>query len=136
MTSHTGKQKITIHILSNILKSKDNQTMKFGQLKEYNMRNIFLEKPYTKCGQETSSRPFSEKLKLSMSPDQYSKVLYIFFIICQVEGYQKILKLSFRPLSFISYKAFLKNKKRSRINLPALFSARFLKEYIYLVILY
>ena len=28
--------------MSNILGSKDNQTMKFGQLIECNMRNIFL----------------------------------------------------------------------------------------------
>ena len=38
--------------------------MKFGQLLEYNMRNIFLETSYTKCGEETSPRPFSEKLKI------------------------------------------------------------------------
>ena len=44
--------------------------MKFVQLKEYNMRNIFLEKSYTKYGGETSPRPFSEKLKLSISLDQ------------------------------------------------------------------
>ena len=44
--------------------------MKFGQLIECNMRNIFLEKSYTKCGGETSPRPFSEKLKLSISLDQ------------------------------------------------------------------
>ena len=44
--------------------------MKFGQLIEYNMRNIFLEKSYTKYGGETSPRPFSEKLKLSISLDQ------------------------------------------------------------------
>ena len=31
------------------------------------MRKIFLEKWYTKCGGETSARPFSEKLKLSIS---------------------------------------------------------------------
>ena len=46
---------------------KGNQTMKFGQLMEYNMRNIFLQKSYTKCGEETSPRPFSGKLKLSVS---------------------------------------------------------------------
>ena len=34
--------------------------MKFGQLIEYN-RNIFLEKPNTKCGGETSPRPFLKK---------------------------------------------------------------------------
>ena len=43
--------------------------MKFGQLMEYVMRNIILEKSYTKCGGETSPRPFSEKLKLSVSLD-------------------------------------------------------------------
>ena len=44
--------------------------MKFGQLIEYNMRNIVLEKSFTKCGRETSPRPFSGKLKLSISLDQ------------------------------------------------------------------
>ena len=39
--------------------------MKFGQLIEYNMSNIFLEKSYTKCGGETSLRPFPGKLKLA-----------------------------------------------------------------------
>ena len=55
--------------------------MKFGQLMEYNMRNIFLEKSYTKCDGETSPRPFSEKLKLSISLDQQSKVLYSLFLL-------------------------------------------------------
>ena len=44
--------------------------MKFGQLTECNMRNIFLEKSFTKCDGETSSRPFSEKLKLNITWDQ------------------------------------------------------------------
>ena len=34
----------------NILRSKSNQTINFDRLIEYNMRNIFLEKTYTKCG--------------------------------------------------------------------------------------
>ena len=51
--------------------------MKIGQLIKYNMRNIFIETLYTKCGRETSPRPFSKKSKLIMSLDQYSKVLYI-----------------------------------------------------------
>ena len=45
------------------------------------MRNIFLEKSYTKCGGETSPRAFSEKLKLSISLDQWSKVLYSLFLL-------------------------------------------------------
>ena len=44
--------------------------MEFGHLIERNMRNIFIEKSYTKCGGETSPRLFSEKLKLSISLDQ------------------------------------------------------------------
>ena len=44
--------------------------MKFGQLIEYNMRNIILEKPYTKCGGETRPGPFSEILQLEISLDQ------------------------------------------------------------------
>ena len=40
MTSHPDKQRITIHILLNISRIKDNQTMKFGQLIEYPKRNI------------------------------------------------------------------------------------------------
>ena len=45
---------------------KKYQTMKFRQLLERNMRKIFHGKSYTKCGGETSPRPFSEKLKLSI----------------------------------------------------------------------
>ena len=61
MTSQPGKQTIVIPILPNILGSKGNQTVKFGQLIECSLRNIFLEKSYTKYGWETSPRPFSEK---------------------------------------------------------------------------
>ena len=42
MTSKPGLQTIAIHILSNISQNKGNQTMKFGQLIEYNKRNIFF----------------------------------------------------------------------------------------------
>ena len=49
------------YILSNISRSKSNQTVKFGQLLEYNMKNIFPEKLYTKCGGETIPRPSSKK---------------------------------------------------------------------------
>ena len=44
MMSQPGLQTIAIHILPNITQSKDNQTMKFSQLIEYNKRNIFLQK--------------------------------------------------------------------------------------------
>ena len=44
--------------------------MKFGQLAEYNMWNIFVEKSYAKYTGETYPRPLSKKLKLSISLDQ------------------------------------------------------------------
>ena len=44
MTPQPGKETIAIHISPNIVISKGNQTIKFGHLIEYSMRNIFLEK--------------------------------------------------------------------------------------------
>ena len=57
MTSQLGKLQQLQYTYCPI-RGKDNQTMKFGQLMEHNMRNIFLEKSYTKCGIETAPRPF------------------------------------------------------------------------------
>ena len=70
MTSKHGQQTMVIHILPNIWRRKADQTMAFGQLIDYKMRSIFLEKSYTKCGRETSPRSFTEKLKLSISLNQ------------------------------------------------------------------
>ena len=39
-----GKKTITIHTLPNISRKESNQTIKFGQSIQYNMRNIFLQK--------------------------------------------------------------------------------------------
>ena len=54
--------------------------MKSGQLIEGNMRKIFLERSYTKCGGETIPRIFSRKLKLSKSQDKWYNVLYNLFL--------------------------------------------------------
>ena len=45
-------------MLPNTSRSKNNKAVKFDQLIEYKMRNIFLEKSYKKCGGETIPRPF------------------------------------------------------------------------------
>ena len=55
--------------------------MKFGQLIEYNMRNIFIEKSYTKCAGETISRLLSKISNLSISLDQQCKVLNSLFLL-------------------------------------------------------
>ena len=44
--------------------------MEFGQLIEYNIRNIFLVKSYAKYGGETVPWPFYKKSKLSISLNQ------------------------------------------------------------------
>ena len=68
--------------------------MKFGQLMKYNMRNIFLEKSYTKCGEAASPRPFYKKSKFNMYLDQQSEMVYSFvFLYVRVEVYQYILTL-------------------------------------------
>ena len=40
--------------------AQGNQTIKFGQLTQYNMRSIFLEKSYTKYERNAIPRPFHE----------------------------------------------------------------------------
>ena len=57
MMSQPSLETISIHIIPNVSQSKYNQAMKFGQLIEYNKRNIFLQKLYGKWGWETSPRP-------------------------------------------------------------------------------
>ena len=85
--------------------------MKFGQLLEDNMRNISLKKSYTKWGGESIPISFSKIANSTLSLGQWSKVLYSFFIVYQVGGYQNILKVSCRLLLFNSYKKFSKKRK-------------------------
>ena len=69
------------HIAQYLKKKRQSQTMKFGQLIEHNMVNIFLEKLYTKYGGEKGSRPFSKKSKLSIFLDQNSEICYSLFLL-------------------------------------------------------
>ena len=59
-----------MHILHNILRGNGNQAMKFRQLTEYNMRNISVEKSYTKCAGEIISTFLSKKSKSNIALDQ------------------------------------------------------------------
>ena len=90
MTSQTRQNLITIHTLPNISRRKGNQTMKIGQLQEYNMRNTFLEKSYTKCGGEASSIKNENWAYPGINSLKCYKV-YLLYV--QVEVYQNILKL-------------------------------------------
>ena len=94
MTSKTRKLIITILILPNISRGKDNQIIKFGQLKEYNLRKRFLEKSYPKYSGKASTRPFSKSSKLSISLAQLSQMLKsLFLLYVQAKIYQNTLSL-------------------------------------------
>ena len=108
MTLHHGKEVIAMHILPNTSRSKDNQTMKFGQLIQQNMITIFLQKSFTKCGGESISRPFPKKLKLSTSLDQQSKILYSLFLFnAKLRTTEMLFYIqrifSIQPRSFITF---------------------------------
>ena len=64
-------------MLPNISRS----TVRFGQLIEYNIRNIFLEKSYTRCGKDTIPRSLAKNPKLNISLDQQFQVLYSLFLL-------------------------------------------------------
>ena len=99
------------------------------------MKNIFLEKSYTKYGDKLIPRNFSKKWKLRSGLVFWS-FIYFIPVVCEVEDYRKWLKLSCRPFAFTTHKAFFKNKNRSGTSLTASFSAWFLKKNIFFVILY
>ena len=82
MRSQPGSQTIAIYIFTNTSRSKGNQAMKFGQLINYDMRNIFVKKSYPKCAGETIPRLLSKKSKFSISLDQQCKVLNSLFLLC------------------------------------------------------
>ena len=66
----------------------------FGQLIEYNIRDIFPEKPCKKSGKEISPTHSFKKSKLSTSLDHQLEVLHsLFLLYVQDEDYQNILKL-------------------------------------------
>ena len=128
MTSQPGKQTIAIYILPSISKSKNNQTMKSGQLIEYNMRNFFLKNHTQNVVENLVPNPFLKNQNwayLWISSPKFTQFVYI---VCQVEGSRNILKLSCRPLTFTSSKAFLKSKKRSGTSISASFCAWFFKK--------
>ena len=56
------------------------------------MRNIFLEKSYTKCGGKTIPRPFSKKSKLGIFMDRQSVYYKFAFILWPNRGPPKYIK--------------------------------------------
>ena len=57
--------------------------MQFDQLIEYNMRNLFVEKLYTKYGGQTISRLYNIEIEHISEAMVRSFILFV-FIICKV----------------------------------------------------
>ena len=111
MKSQTRKQAIPICILPNIWRSKANQIMKFGQLRELNMRNIFHEKPRTRYGGETILwKTFLKNQNLAYRWISSLKVykVKVCFDCMPSWGLLKDIKTNHRPLAIMLSKAFLK----------------------------
>ena len=144
MTSKLGMQTFSIHIFTNISRSKWNQATKFGllivamkfdQLIEHSMRNIFLEKSYTSLTEKLFPDPF---LKNRIWAYIWINILkfYIFYSYCLPSwGLSKVIETKFQTTCFY-LKAFLKNKKRSGTSLHTSQSVWYLKKNISMVILY
>ena len=101
---------------------KGNQTMKYSQLIEYNTRNIFVEKSYTKCAGETIHRFLFKISKLSISLDQYCKVLNSFFVLYANLRAIKIWSQAADYFLLPNVKLFYKTKKLTGTSFPTSFS--------------
>ena len=128
MTSQPEKQAIATKILQNISRSRSNK--KFGQLIGYNISNTLFRKIIHKIRQRNMVRDPLLLIKIEHFSRSIVYTFIQFLFVCQVEDYQKILKLRCRPLRFTSYKAFLKKQKVVWNQSPCLtFALTFHKKY-------
>ena len=93
MTSQTGQQISTINILPNTSRSKDNQTIKFGQLIEYNMRNISFKNHPQNMVKKLVQNPFIKNQNWAYLWINSLKYYSLFLLYIKVEVYQNVLKL-------------------------------------------
>ena len=80
--------------------------MMFGQLIDHKMGNIFLQNHTQNAMEILFPDPFLKNQNGAYIWINILIIIQLVFMVCQVEDYQNILKLSFRSLAFNSYKAF------------------------------
>ena len=120
MTSPTGKQISTIHVLPNVSRNKGNQTMSFGHLIEYNMKKYFSRKTIHKNGGKTSPTPFSKKQKYSMSLEEQFGISSCLFFVCPTRGLPKYFESKVLSAYFYLVQIFFKNQKEVLDQSPCL----------------
>ena len=117
-------------ILPNFSRKKDNQAMKFGHLKEYNMTNIFFEKSYAKC-QKLVSDTFVKNQNWAYLWINSLKCFTVFLLYVKQRCWPLALILCLWPYVNLS-----KNKNRSETRLSASSSVWFLKKNISHIVFY
>ena len=98
---------MVIYILPNISRSKDNQTIKFDQLIEHNMRKSFLEKSYIKCGRESIPRPFPEWSNWAYSWINSLKFYTVYFYCIPSWGQSKYIETKLQITFLYLMQSFL-----------------------------
>ena len=110
--------------------------MNSGQLIEYNMRNIFLEKSYTKCGRETILRAFLKSQNWAYLGINNLRFYTVCFHCMPIWGLLKYIETKLLTTWFYFIESLFKSKKKSRSSLTGWFLAWFLKKNNFLVISY
>ena len=99
--------------MPNISRSKRNQAMKFCQFIEYDMRYIFLEKSYSKCGGKTSPDPFLKNLNWAYFSISSLNICTVCAIVhLGFEDYRNTLKLKCWPPLLLPHIKIFKKAKR------------------------
>ena len=113
--------------MPNILRSKSNQTMKFGQLIEYNIRNFFW-KTIQRIWWRNLSQTLFWKINIEhISGSKVKRFIQFVFFVCQVESSWNILSQSFRLLSYTKlYIKYIKPFKKAKRDLEPVSLPHFL----------
>ena len=99
--------------------------MKFGQLKEYDMRKTYLEKLYTKCGGEIVFRPLLKSQNWACFWINSLKFYTACFYCIKLRAIDMYWNEAADHLLLPDVRLFSKNKKRSGTSLSASFCAWF-----------
>ena len=89
-----------MHILTNNLRNKCTQVMAFGQLIKHNMKNIFLERLYTKWGRQTIARPFIKNQNWTYLWINSLKFYTVYFYCMAIWGLSKYFETKMRTTCF------------------------------------
>ena len=119
LTSQPGKQTIAILILPNISERKGHQIMKFGQLIEYNISNIFLENHTENSVEKLFPDPFLKNQNVAYLWIDRLKFYAVCFYCMPSWVLCKHIETNLWTTCFCLIWSFFKNKRLAGTSLPA-----------------